>query len=168
MLRSYSTGTTGRKSILELPMESPNQAVGLWMVGGGAIHLVDIQKGSELTPKRRGELGATVGGHGVRDPEISNPAIEKRPGARGSRGIGDRNSRRPACKTVDDGEEVHETIGWRQRADEVDVDIHKMAVRSWWWRQRSPGVTSDYSRLAGMTFAAPQGNVGVRARRSGS
>ena len=88
-------------------MQAFDEAVGLRVIGrrGGGR---DAQLRQRLAPGSRGELGASVGGNGVRDSEARDPVIEEGLENRVCRRVRERHGFWPAGGPVDHGQQVSE------------------------------------------------------------
>jgi hypothetical protein len=151
-------GTAGFEGVFEGAVKTFNHAIGLRMKSRG-FEVFEVQKGANLGPKGRGELGAPVSGDCGRDAKTGNPKGTESLSARGCRGGGEGGNLRPTGCAVNHGEEVSVALGGGQGSNDVKVNVGKTAGGDgnlvWGWGD----VGVDFGFLAREALSGPEVDI---------
>jgi hypothetical protein len=92
--------------------------------------MLDVEQTAKAHPEGGHELGPPVRCDGGGNSKPGYPTGEEGPGAVGGGDGREGNGLQPPQGSVDYCEQVSMAAGWRQRADQVDVDVGETAVRN--------------------------------------
>jgi hypothetical protein len=71
----------------------------------------------------------------------------------------ERNSLRPSCRPVNDGEEIRETIGLRERTNKIHMYVREPPSRNWYMKNRRFYMGLDFTPLAVETRLRPEVHI---------
>lgn len=135
-------------------METFDETISCRMVSSSS-NAGSSKKTSEGGKDTAFELCATVGGNYVWKTKTSNPMSDERLCNRVSCDVGNWYCLRPTSKTIDAGQKIGGTLGWRWRTNEVDVNMGKTGSGDLKIGERGTSVAVDLAALAFQTCSSP-------------
>ena len=139
-------------------METFHHSIGL-RVKGSCGDVGKVQKGTNLGPNGGSELRTTVRSDGVWNTKTRNPrGTESFCTGRGCGG-GKGNSLWPSRGSVNHGEDVGVSLGGRERANNVNVDVGKTTGRNGNGNWRRGDMDMDFGFLTKDTLSSPKSEI---------
>ena len=115
-------GEARLQGFLEAAVQALHEPIALRVEGGRRVQVYP-QGCGHGGPQGGGELSTTVRSYQARQAKPRNPVEEEGSADGDGGGVGDGDRLRPPGETVHDGEEMGETVGRRQRAHQVQMDM---------------------------------------------